>query len=251
MVHKRSKFSAPPPGLAVTHADLDEVKGMIANLDSRCISLERTGMQIQAEETTLICDAGFVELARRVERMELLLFRASSEVFEKLDKFVCGVLWSSESDTDVACPESNIPETCQLFSLVEDECQDDSKHDGAQMPSNAISDTLIAKVEMLELEVTKCVHEYEELLVKVGGAEKIIKRSMLPSIFATDLMPSLVEALQPKFCSYEERFDLLNICMANYDKNMDRCLTNIDRLSNSSLSGLGLALKPKSTKGRR
>jgi hypothetical protein len=131
---KRSALRAlgvsSPPGLSSTHRSTPSIK----------VLPENPSAEYRSE---------FVELSRRVQRIELLLFNASTDAFTKLDEHIADILSGDcerggDEDSAIIHSVTGLPESCEVFCLSEG---DPLPNEDGLIPKDALD----AKVCSLEV----------------------------------------------------------------------------------------------------
>ena len=199
------------------------------------------------------CSAQYLELSRRVQRMELLLFNASFDTFAKIDAHITSILsqgCDEGSDEDkVEDPCSDIfPESCEVFNLCEDmspPSEDGPTAEfitGTDFPSEGshtlLSAELTARVACVEEELAKTRSVVDEL---EASRAKIVGEVVTP---ITDIVNMTFE---------KNRVDIENLQEKNakYDKQIGKCLEFLEDCSIMLKSQPQVAPPKTSKKGRK
>lgn len=187
----------------------------------------------------------FVELQRKVQRMELLLFRSDEPTFEKLDEFISKLLHEPAEDNAAA---HEIPNTCEVFSLC-DPIIDVSEvvvpaSTSLEQCSSILAESRLDAISAQVAGLIGRLQSTEDVLAPFADAS-YVERSALPSVFASDVLPSLTMVINEKFDAYDERVRAVETFVPLFHERFDKVMNMVDRLTNTGLANISSALKPK------
>jgi hypothetical protein len=188
----------------------------------------------QAEKLEDLAESGtlhVVELARRLQRIELLLFAAPEDSFRKLDDFITGILseeWDDGSDEEQVgiLPMAKLPESCEVFSLDDDMSLGDEGGLVQHTPPAADGSSACSQfalypgvdVEDLLRRVTSSEEEINKLTATIEDLEST--RATL----VTEVVSPITQIVNTKFDPHESQIQRLQVASDTQNDKIERCL---------------------------
>lgn len=179
-----------------------------------------------------------VDLARRLQRLELLLFRLPEPDFEKLDAHILFLVGSSQTDMEPSALE--IPTGCQVFDLSESSSSADEGATALECSTDSLREVKLAALS-------------EDLEARIKDLdEKFCFMEQGKSTQAQLIIQSITDIVNNKFAAHAEEIQALRTFSARHDSQIEKCLDLLESCENCSKDSLNepLPKKKEKKKGR-
>ena len=196
-------------------------------------------------------DSNVVDLCRRIQRIELLLFRTPTPLFEKFDAHISNILHEdSLVRSEEALAPLSIPETCEVFALSDDaflasedgdswlddtgdivesfDCTADSELHGNRFEKQF--DTLRDDIESLNASFEKRLANIANSLASLGSAGFVTLPEVCSNL-AVDFLPTLVQIVDAKIDKHETRLTALDTTAVALDGRISIILRMMEKLT--------------------
>lgn len=152
-----------------------------------------------------------VDLARRIERIEVLPFKIPIEGFDKLDSCINMLMAASEKFPSAACLDAELPSNCEMFDLTD-----------------APDANLHAEMELLKVKLESSVADISSLLERVGHLEQ--RSTQLASEIVgplTDIINDRMDRCRQQYSQHDAAIQTLTDETNKLDDKLHRCLDMI------------------------
>lgn len=204
-------------------------------------ALRRLGPPPGLEEQDEKCNVDseqFVGLARRVQRLELLLFRLPTPNFERMDRELMKLLHQEQPVEEEVSSVDLLNVSCPVFDLTASHPESEEGADTLEGLTCVLEET---KLDILE---SRC----NDLLDSMQTVEKRVSE-MEAGRSAQNLVDAVTQVVQSKYEILGDAIITLRQSDADLEKKFERCLSMLEEIHSQSRHSTSTSDDTPETKG--